>query len=446
MAPLSTLPRELIDEILSHASEEEIWQLSLCSKQWRSWTSPIIFRCIVWRGVKGASLFAEGGDFAHLRPVVREISMALPRLAYPEELLRTIDTYRILMEAFSHFPYVTRLQIDLYNVLDGFEANIIQAILTKISTSPAFETLQALDIEKFSIGREVTRDFPTPYMALGLHTNLPLDAQQRYKTLPKAAQDFLGPLIDPTKPTELPPMPRRLTKLGVSLSEFTLLPDLKAPPDVNLLINTSAGTLKELRIMANRIIHPRPADQTPPNWIWPSTFSSLTNITIISSGYSLHHIADIGNWLPNVQVLALSDGPSAPYSYCTPALANLLSIQEETLSKAIKKLKSLRRVRLPRLYEYVDLLGIDISNSDYCSKVYLGEKRLEDLVGQWVKAGSSGLEKVVFSIESFTWNGRRDAIFAINIRRGPGLEGGWRLDTEEEAGYIPKPYDRDISL
>ncbi|KAF3182865.1 hypothetical protein TWF225_004926 [Orbilia oligospora] len=442
---LSTFPQELIDEILFNISKKDIFQLSSCSKYWRARTIPLIFHHLAWKDVNDAYLFSHGGILAYVRPVVRQISMSFTHP--PKAIIKIIETYRVWMEVFSLFPNVRDLQMDLY-VVNELEGNMIRSILTQISNSPAAEKLQSLNIERISIERGFIHDLTRPHgsilvSTLGIYTNLPLGAREYYEILPRETRDFLGPLINNETDISLP-VPKGLTKLGVSLKEFSLVSNPHSSLDFNVLVHSLAGSIKELRIMADRFIH----TQDPASSInaWPTTFSALATITIIVDGYSLHHLTDIGIWIPNIQFLTLSNGPSYPYRHRNPNILALLSAQEQMLCKAIEHLKSLKRIRLPWPYTYEDQFNIGIDSLNHWPKVYFNSERLNSLVGKWVKSGSSTLERVVFIIEYFSSNGRHDKILRVNVLRGPEFEEGWNLCCQEDHNYIYKPFDRDISV
>ncbi|KAF3206270.1 hypothetical protein TWF192_001001 [Orbilia oligospora] len=442
---LSTFPQELIDEILFNISKKDIFQLSSCSKFWRAQTIPIIFHHVAWKDMNDAYLFSDGGMLAYVRPVVRQIWMSFARP--PKALINIIETYRVWMEVFTRFPNVRDLQMDLY-VVNELEGNMIRSILTQISNSPASGKLQSLNIERILIERGFIHDLTRPHgsilvSTLGLYTNLPLGAREYYEILPRETQEFLGPLINNETEISLP-VPRGLTKLGISVKEFSLVSNPHSPLDFNFLVHSLAGSIKELRIMADRFIHTQ--DPSSSINVWPTTLSALAAVTIIVDGYSLHHLTDIGIWLPNVQFLTLSNGPSYPYRHRNPNTLALLSAQEQMLCKAIEHLKSLKRIRLPWPYTYEDQFNIGIGGLNHWPKVYLNSEKLNGLVGKWVKSGSSKLEKVVFVIEYFSSNGRHDQILRVNVLRGAELEEGWDLCCQEDHNYTYKPFDRTISV
>ncbi|KAK6510683.1 hypothetical protein TWF506_009785 [Arthrobotrys conoides] len=361
-----------------------------------------------------------------------------------KDVIEMIETYRIWMEVFGLLPNVRDLKMDLY-IVNELEGILIRSILTKISTSPAFETLQSLKIERMLIGRGSIHDLPRPHISNfistpGIYTGLPLGVREYYEILPPKTQDFIGPLDCRTRI----PIPKGLTKLGVSLTQFNLVPSLHSSLDLNDLVHALSGSIRELRIMADRFIHPQDPDLSPD--IRLPNFSSLTRLTIINEGYLLHHLTEIGNWAPNLQILAVSNGTPNPYRHRDPNLLALTSVQEHLLCKAIQKLKALKRIRLPWLCTYADPFNIGIDNLDHWWKVYFKTDRLDSLVGQWVKAGSSKLEKVIFVTEYFSSNGRDDKMLRVNISRGVEFEGGWKLDSQQDNDYMCKPFHRDISV
>ncbi|KAK6334976.1 hypothetical protein TWF718_010417 [Orbilia javanica] len=437
----SSFPQELIDEILSHIEKKDVHRLSLCSKHWRSRTLPTIFHRISWKGINDANLFSDGGILEYVRPVVRQVSMRFARP--PEDLISTIETYRIWMEIFSLLPNVKKLQVDLH-VINELESNMIRAILTKISTNPAFETLHTLNIERLLIGRGNIHDLPRPHRSnfistFGIYDGLLLGIREYYEILSPKLLEFLGPLDNKLET----PLPKGLTKLGVSLKQFRLESSPDGPLDFNTLVHSLSGNLKELRIMADKFVYTsRP---TLAKDIW-SKFSSLTKLTMIIDGYYLNYLTDIGDWLPNIRFLALSNGPPDPYRGRDPNVLALLSVQEQILAKAIGKLKALEKIRLTCPYTYEDNHSFGIHSLNHWRKVYFDLERLEGLVGQWVKAGSSNLERVIFAKEYFPSNGRNDEMLIVNVRRGLEFEGGWELDSHQRKEYTLKPYHRDFSV
>ncbi|KAK6354086.1 hypothetical protein TWF730_008504 [Orbilia blumenaviensis] len=364
----------------------------------------------------------------------------------PEDLLGTLETYRIWMEVFGLLPNIRTLQMELCTVKE-LETNIIQAVLTKISTSLAFETLLSLNIEHSMIGhgtipglsRSINSKF---FSALQIYAGLPLGIEEYYEALPVPIRELLGPWV--YRIAIVPPLPRGLAKLGVSLTEFTPGSNLESLSNMNRLIRASIGTIKELRIVAGGFLYA--PDKALSVDMFRPDFSSLTKFTIMLDRYFLNHLTEIAQWLPNVQYLAVSDGPADPYRYRTPELLALLSTQEQIISKAIAGMNALKRIRLTWLYTYEDRYGIGIHALNHWPKIYFPPDKLEDLVKRWVKAGASRLEKVVFATEYFSSSGRDDKTFTINILKGSAFEGGWKLDSGYDNNYIFKPHELDISV
>ncbi|KAK6533004.1 hypothetical protein TWF281_007170 [Arthrobotrys megalospora] len=68
---LFTLPRELVDEILSYVSKRDFKRFSRCSRACRDFIIPLVFTRVEWRTASRAAAFCDGGIVEHLRPVVR---------------------------------------------------------------------------------------------------------------------------------------------------------------------------------------------------------------------------------------------------------------------------------------------------------------------------------------------------------------------------------------
>ncbi|KAK6529544.1 hypothetical protein TWF281_008715 [Arthrobotrys megalospora] len=386
---------------------------------------------------------------ASMRPVVRHIAMY--RSGRPEELIGTIDTYRVWLDIFSLFPYVKSLQMELY-VVEELETNMICAVLNKISTSPAFDTLQSLNIERRLIGHGRIHTISRPhnmdlFAALQYYnyTGLLLSAEDYYDALPTRDQDFLGPWINEI--VVPPPIPRRLNKLGVSLTRVMLAPAPSPPSDFNSLIRAALGTITELRITADSFIsfpeHLISGRTSPPG------FSFLVKVTIIINKYSLTRLADVGQWFPNLKVLVVSDGPTDPYASRGIDILDLLSQQEQTMSRAIQGMKGLNMVRLPRPYIFEDPYNFGIRSLNHWQKVYFPPERLENIVDKWVRAGADNLKQVIFATEYFSYSGRDDKMVVLSIRKEGSSSmsrRGWRLEVKECNDHIDKLYDNDISI
>ncbi|EPS37059.1 hypothetical protein H072_9312 [Dactylellina haptotyla CBS 200.50] len=133
---LNSLPPELAHEIITYLPFKDVLSLSLCSKFWREYSVPIIFRAIyISRDTPKA--FADGGSLSHIKDVVRHVSFdtstkkCIQYSSTPaEEIGETIKYYRECSAGLKLFPRLDSLLV-LY---ESLEVKYPKAHLTDFDT------------------------------------------------------------------------------------------------------------------------------------------------------------------------------------------------------------------------------------------------------------------------------------------------------------------------
>ncbi|KAK6342803.1 hypothetical protein TWF718_008190 [Orbilia javanica] len=379
---LLDLPRELVDEILSHVSQRDFKRFSRCSRACRGFFIPFVFNHIEWRTPTKAAAFRDGGLVGHLRPAVSHISMHCP--GRPSELFRTIDAFQVYMDVLKLFPNIRSLWINL-SVIEEIEANLIHAIFTKLSTTPAFYTLKSLNF--------TCKRFSSSY---NLHDLSGSPGQDFFAALPEKYHQFLGPRIQMTDTVDPPPGPPGLTELVVATYLVSLTPAHEFEPRVSFLLQSSAETLTRLCIRSNIVL--AVVDQAAEDQGYLFNCKGLRQVQI-NFGYGQWHLLRVvKDVFPDIEDLAiLKQGvEDRPREIGRPHHKDETTPYESPFCHLFKGMKNLRRLRVPWL------VGSPGRYEKFGSNCYLHPDDLEETINCWVSGGTGKLEKVVFAQDD-TW-------------------------------------------
>ncbi|KAF3158576.1 hypothetical protein EYR41_008438 [Orbilia oligospora] len=370
---LFSLPRELVDEILSYVSKRDFRRFSRCSRACRDFIIPLVFNRIEWRTPSRATAFRDGGIVGHLRPVVHHISMHIPGRS--NELLRNIDAFMVYMDVLALFPNITSLWMNLSTIAE-LEPNLIQVIFTKLSTSPAFHTLKSLN---FTCKR---------FASFSLHDLAGARNQDYYAALPEKYYEYLGPQIRSGHNVDPPPGPPGLTELIVVTNQFLLTPTRRAEPHMSFLHQSCAKTLTRLRIRSDAMfVAPDPKfDVSEHNFDW----QGLKQLQLELGHTDLLILPEIRDRFRNIEDLViLKHGAWYGANQWLPD-GEVTVPRETMLCNAFQGMKNLKRLRLP--------WPTNNSGGDlFHNESHISPEGLEKAINCWIRGGAEKLEKVVFA-------------------------------------------------
>ncbi|KAK6338187.1 hypothetical protein TWF730_002262 [Orbilia blumenaviensis] len=364
---LLSLPRELVDEILSYVSKRDFKRFSRCSRVCRGFIIPLVFSRIDWRTPYRAEAFRDGGTVGHLRPVVYHISMYMP--GRPNELLRNIAAFEIYMDVLTLFPNVKSLWINLTTISD-LETNLIHAIFNKLSAAPAFHTLKSLNL--------TCKRYPQ----LSLHDLSGARKQDFYAALPEKYQEYLGPKIGMDDDVDPPPGPPGLRELVVVTNQFSLTPSRRAEPNVSFLHSSCMKTLTKLRIRSDILGAPMAhKDWEQKHWF---SWDGLKQVHLELNQADFSVLSEISGKFPDVEDLVITKNGA------WFGLGGASGSNENILYNALQGMKKLKRVRVPQPNDlFPNQIG---ENHGFGYTEYL-----KDVVNQWIQRGADMLEKVIFA-------------------------------------------------
>ncbi|KAF3929035.1 hypothetical protein ABW20_dc0102403 [Dactylellina cionopaga] len=439
---ISSLPNELLLEVLSYLPLREFREFSACSKHYRQLCLPRIFRCITLH-YDSFKAFGDGGSLAHIRNAVRQITFnpnckdkfELPILQLIEE---RIDYYRFSAATLQLLPNVSEMIIrlaspiaairwlkgrDILYKLDGILYHKLFASLAAAEVhSSGMLQVKCLRLHVYNNDRKDNSGINTAMGFFGSMSeeNLRLlgliDAQSDSNgsgrvDIPedKTAQEFAA--IDT-------PFFSFLEEAEIFFDTFTKFPCITQANPLAIL-QYSSSTLRSLEL-TNRLYKwcgEISSQANPFVFPFPSTivFSNVKRLGVTPGYFSNRYSEEIILRFPSVETLKVMVTNMNSFR-------DLISGDMEEDYRGIGGMKNLRRVLVP---------------GPYTARVGMTEDSWENLalaiVDNWINGGITELEKVCFAkTEEDSWRPETIETTVITVlRKVEWREDMWQLILED---------------